>query len=178
MVALGLNKMHQNQVLHRDIKSDNILSDSSGNVKIADAGLSALLTYERKERHTQNGTILWMSPEIMQGKPYSKEIDVWSYGCYAYELATGKPPFSNLSSDRERFQAVLYFEPEPIGDSWSSDFSDFINMCLIKDSTKRWTIKQLLEHPFLKNMDVSACKMAFMDEYKAFMENGNHLIIP
>ena len=52
MVALGLNKLHQNQVLHRDIKSDNILSDSLGNVKIADAGLSALLTYERKERHT------------------------------------------------------------------------------------------------------------------------------
>ena len=114
----------------------------------------------------------------MQGKPYSKEIDVWSYGCYAYELATGKPPFSDFSSDRERFQAVLNQEPvPPIGNRWSSEFNDFISKCLIKDPSDRWTIERLLKHPFLKDMDVSACKTAFIDEYNEFIKNGNHLRI-
>ena len=75
-----------------------------------------------------------MSPEILQNRPYGKKADVWSYGCYAYELATGKTPFHNLPTN-ELIEAVKNQDPNPIDDPrWSDGFKDFISKCLIKDS--------------------------------------------
>ena len=92
-VALGLSKMHARQVLHRDIKSDNILTSASGEIKITDLGFSVFLSEQNEYRKTKKGTPNWVSPEIVKGVKYSKEIDVWSFGCFAVELATGFPPF-------------------------------------------------------------------------------------
>ena len=96
MTALGLLKMHSKNVLHRDIKSDNILCSRNGDVKIADLGFSVFLSKQVENRKTQKGTAHWMPPEIIQGITYSKEVDVWSFGCFAYELATGHAPFHEI----------------------------------------------------------------------------------
>ena len=92
-VALGLQKMHSHNILHRDIKSDNILCRPNGEIKIADMGFSVFLSEQQQYRSTQRGTPSWISPEIAQGVTYSKEVDVWAFGCFAWELAEGHPPF-------------------------------------------------------------------------------------
>ena len=95
-VALGLRDMHEHNVLHRDIKSDNILhSLENGEVKISDLGLSCALSQEKRLRVTEKGTKNWMAPEIFNHIQYAKSVDIWSYGCFAYELAMGVPPFSD-----------------------------------------------------------------------------------
>ena len=105
--AKGLLKMHNKNVLHRDIKSDNILSSRDGGVKLADLGFSVFLSNQEAYRKTKRGTPNWVSPEIAQGVKYSKEVDVWAFGCFAHELATGYPPFSNIRRRNELLKAII-----------------------------------------------------------------------
>ena len=107
MVAMGLREMHQMNILHRDIKSDNILCSTDGQIKIADLGFSVSLTQQDAFRRTRMGTAQWVSPEIIQKKPYSKEVDVWAFGIFAYELATGKPPFPINRGMESLFNTVI-----------------------------------------------------------------------
>ena len=89
----GLQALHMNSILHRDIKSDNVFIKSDGGVKLADLGLSVFLTQEERTRTTKCGTINWMSPELIDGQPYSKSVDIWAVGITAYEFANLMPPF-------------------------------------------------------------------------------------
>ena len=84
--------MHARNVIHRCIKSDDILCRSNGEIKIGDFGFSVMLSQEAPRRLTQRGTPSWVPPEIAKGVAYSKEVDVWSFGCFAFELAIGQPP--------------------------------------------------------------------------------------
>lgn len=116
-VALGLNYLHGNELVHRDIKSANLLLDwDTGLVKLADFGVSnhlfntsdlpkksttSLLPFQtpqlhqlKKARHSFVGTPCWMAPEILLNHDYDTKVDVWSFGITAIELASGKPPFS------------------------------------------------------------------------------------
>jgi len=120
-VALGLFKMHSKQVLHRDIKADNVLCSSTGEVKIADLGLSVFLCSEQSYRETRGGTANWVSPEIVEGTKYTSEVDVWAFGGLATELATGKPLFAEYTNKRDIFNAIVNEEPPAIPQRWSSD---------------------------------------------------------
>ena len=149
-VALGLQKMHYHNVLHRDIKSDNILCRPNGDIKIADLGLSIFLSEQQQYRITQKGTVGWFSPEIAQGVTYSKEVDVWAFGCFAFELAQGYPPWQDLANDISLLLYAIIHDPVPrIPSKWSDTFADFCNKCLLKTPEERWSINQLLNHEFL-----------------------------
>ena len=95
MAAKGLAEMHKQGILHRDIKSDNILCNRSGDIKLADLDISVFLTEEQPYRNTFCGTDEWMSPEILQKMPYAKEVDIWAFGAFIHELGSGDPPFTN-----------------------------------------------------------------------------------
>ena len=97
-ICHGLLALHQRNILHRDIKSDNVFLTEEGDVKLADLGFSVFLSEENQERTTVCGTISWMSPELLSGSPYAKSVDVWALGILAYEIATFLPPF--LHRDR------------------------------------------------------------------------------
>ena len=88
--------MHQSNILHRDIKAANILCRSNGDIKLADLGVSTYIAQDQLLRETRLGTPSFVSPEIAaEGKKYAKEVDVWAYGCFAFELVTGgNTPFS------------------------------------------------------------------------------------
>ena len=163
MVAMGLNEMHQKNILHRDIKSDNILCSSDGQIKIADLGFSVFLTQQEAFRRTRLGTAQWVSPEIIQQKPYSKEVDVWAFGIFAYELATGRPPFPSNRGTDSLFQTVLSSAAPPIPDKWSPRFSAFIDRCLDKNASTRATVAGLLGHEFLQG--AAECKQAWINDF-------------
>ena len=117
--AKGLDAMHRRNVLHRDIKSDNILYSADGEIKITDPGFSCFLSEQEAWRKTKKGTPNWVSPEIAAGVQYSKEIDVWSYGCFAYELATGNPPFANIRNKRQLVYNIINVDVPEITGNWS-----------------------------------------------------------
>ena len=127
-VASGLRDLHEKNVLHRDIKSDNILFKADGTIKIADLGFSVLLTKETERRMTSLGTLSWMSPEIAQGCPYAKEVDVWSFGCFAFELTKGSPPYNEHVADAGTFLEKLRSqdEIERLPAQYSDQFADFV----------------------------------------------------
>ena len=114
--------MHSRNVLHRDIKSDNILCDKRGAIKIADLGFSVFLSKQQDYRKTKRGTANWISPEIAQGVQYAKEVDIWSYGCFAYELATGNPPFAGVKNRHDLLYKIINENVPRIPRRWSANF--------------------------------------------------------
>ena len=117
-VAVGLAKMHSRKVIHRDIKSDNILCSEDGRVKVADLGFSTAQEKRRRKRELV-GTKSFMPPEILKGKKHNEKVDVWSFGCFAYELATGMPPFGDIDNESARMGKILYEKIPPIDiDIW------------------------------------------------------------
>jgi serine/threonine protein kinase len=94
-ILMGLACLHRQHRLHRDIKSDNILADFNGAVKIADFGFAAGLTEEQDKRKSVVGTPYWMAPELIRGQEYDAKVDVWSTGITAIEMAEGEPPHLN-----------------------------------------------------------------------------------
>ena len=91
----GLLFLHQRGIVHRDIKSDNILLNSKGDIKLADFGYATQLTSNRRETVSKVGTVCWMAPEIVASyrKKYDHKCDIWSLGIFAFELAYGEPPY-------------------------------------------------------------------------------------
>ena len=105
-LCVGLKALHVMNILHRDIKSDNIFISSDGSVKLADLGLSVFLTQETTHRQTKCGTINWMAPELIDGKPYSKSVDCWAVGITAYEFAALMPPFMSGDQNTDRYDIM------------------------------------------------------------------------
>ena len=85
--------------------------------------------------------------------PYSKEVDVWAFGCFAWELAEGEPPFFEPSDTRSCFIKIIQDEVPRINAKWSDTFADFVGKCFIKDPQERWTINQLLSHEFMQTAE-------------------------
>lgn len=151
LMLKGLSFMHRDHRMHRDIKSDNVLVDLKGHVKLADFGFAVNLTEENKKRRSVVGTPYWMAPELIRGLDYDAKIDVWSLGITAIEMAEGDPPLI----DEKPFRALLLITVNPppklsAEKSWSAEFRHFLRCCLMSDPTRRATTEQLLMHPFIK----------------------------
>ncbi|NXW66669.1 PAK3 kinase, partial [Eurystomus gularis] len=91
----GLDFLHSNHVIHRDIKSHNILLSLDGSVKLGGCCWpgSAVLTAEQSKRRSAVGTTYWMAPEIFTRKPYGPKVDIWSFGIVGFEMVEGAPPY-------------------------------------------------------------------------------------
>ncbi|KAK7153686.1 hypothetical protein R3I94_007160 [Phoxinus phoxinus] len=153
---LGLQHLHDNRIIHRDVKGNNILLTTDGGVKLVDFGVSAQLTSARLRRNTSVGTPFWMAPEVIACEQqydysYDARCDVWSLGITAIELADGDPPLAEMHPVKALFKIPR--NPSPTlrqPEHWCRSFSHFIAQCLIKDFETRPSVMHLLEHPFIK----------------------------
>ena len=152
MVLKGLQFLHAQRKIHRDIKAGNILLTDEGVAKLGDFGVSAQLTNSISKKISKIGTPYWMSPEVISQKSYDSKCDIWSLGITCIELAEGEPPYSEVRTFLV-MKKILNNPPKGLTNPnlWSNDFNDFIQKCLIFNPSQRPTAAQLLNHNFIKN---------------------------
>ncbi|XP_030475701.2 mitogen-activated protein kinase kinase kinase 1-like [Syzygium oleosum] len=151
----GLKYLHDQNVIHRDIKCANILVDASGSVKLSDFGLAKATNMN--DAKSFKGTLFWMAPEVVnnvKNRSYGVEADIWSLGCTVLEMSTRKRPYSNLNMMQALWK-IRRGEPPQVPKSLSRDAQDFICRCLQVNPNDRPSAAQLLDHPFVTKPSTS-----------------------
>ncbi|XP_047268510.1 MAP3K epsilon protein kinase 1 isoform X2 [Capsicum annuum] len=149
-VLEGLVYLHEQGVIHRDIKGANILTTKEGLVKLADFGVATKLTEADVNTHSVVGTPYWMAPEVIEMSGVCAASDIWSVGCTVIELLTCVPPYYDLQPMPALFRIVQDDHP-PIPDSLTPAITDFLRQCFKKDARQRPDAKTLLSHPWIQN---------------------------
>uniref|UniRef100_A0A6B2L9D5 Protein kinase domain-containing protein n=1 Tax=Arcella intermedia TaxID=1963864 RepID=A0A6B2L9D5_9EUKA len=157
----GVAFLHERNIIHRDIKAGNILFNREGKIRIADFGVSAILSTNDEKRTTMAGTWHWMAPEVFYPEDcgYDFKADVWSVGITCIELAYGTAPYSKARPN----QVIVYITknpppnldnhcvPDATAKKFSTPFKDLVEKCLQMDPDKRPTAAKLLNNKFFKH---------------------------
>uniref|UniRef100_M4B6B1 Protein kinase domain-containing protein n=1 Tax=Hyaloperonospora arabidopsidis (strain Emoy2) TaxID=559515 RepID=M4B6B1_HYAAE len=174
-VALAIRHLHQNDIIYRDLKLENVLVDSDGHVALTDFGMSKENMPEKGRTSTFVGTYQMMAPEVFSGKSYSRAVDWWALGVMVYEMIDGRTPF-NAKTNRlikERIVNVdLKFSPR-----FTEDAKDFVSKLLTKNEAARLGsgekgFEQIKCHPWFKGLDWDSVdrKEALFEGQYALME--------
>lgn len=154
----GLKYLHENGIVHCDLKCKNVLVGSSGNVKLADFGSAKRLKDSKADGvsvqvavQSIGGTPLWMAPEVLRNEGLDFALDIWSLGCTVIEMATGRPPWGTKTSNPVAavFEIACGHEKPQFPRHFSDEGLDFLARCLERDLKRRWSAEELLNHPFV-----------------------------
>ena len=128
-MCLGMKHIHDRKIIHRDIKGANVFLTKKGIVKIGDFGIAKVLSHTVQKARTMVGTPYYLSPEIVQSKPYNSKTDIWSMGVMLYELCALKPPFDAPSIHMLTMKIVrgVY---NPIPYNFSPELKGLVKKCL------------------------------------------------
>ena len=156
-ILKGLKYLHSQEpypVIHRDIKCSNLLVNQDGTLKLSDFGASKRLIEGNDitaVSHSLKGSPYWMAPEVAKRIGHSFPADIWSVGCTVVEMATGSPPWANLSKDvRGVLELIRSAEAPPeLPEELSDPCRNFVKRCLQIESYQRPTAQQLLLDPFI-----------------------------
>ncbi|XP_063115055.1 mitogen-activated protein kinase kinase kinase 19 isoform X3 [Cavia porcellus] len=155
-ILQGVAYLHENCVVHRDIKGNNVMLMPTGIIKLIDFGCAKRLAWaglngtHSDTLKSMHGTPYWMAPEVINESGYGRKSDIWSIGCTVFEMATGKPPLASM----DRMAAMFYIGAHrglmpPLPDHFSENAADFVRMCLTRDQHERPSAFQLLKHSFV-----------------------------
>ncbi|XP_023600891.1 mitogen-activated protein kinase kinase kinase 19 isoform X5 [Myotis lucifugus] len=156
-ILQGVAYLHENCVVHRDIKGNNVMLMPTGIIKLIDFGCAKRLAWagvngtHSDMLKSMHGTPYWMAPEVINESGYGRKSDIWSVGCTVFEMATGKPPLASM----DRVAAMFYIGAHrglmpPLPEHFSENAADFVRVCLTRDQHERPSAVQLLKHSFLK----------------------------
>jgi protein-serine/threonine kinase len=158
-VAIALKYVHDAGIVHRDIKCANVLVTEDGRIQLCDFGVSGVLENQVSKRTTIIGTPHWMAPEIVEhlgsefpGVSYGAEIDCWAFGCMVFEMATGRPPNSNVPP--HKLGLTLNLRAPRLDDAkYPQDLCDFTAFCLEQQPDQRPNATQIMSHPYVSNTE-------------------------
>jgi len=175
-MLLALDFLHNNKVIHRDLKAGNVLLTAEGDVKLADFGVSALNTRTKQRRDSFIGTPYWMAPEVVmcetvKDSPYDYLADIWSFGVTLIEFAEMEPPNNDMHPMRVLIK-IQKSDPPTLNNPrrWTKPFNDILKRCLVKDPEGRPTALELLSDPFLANAMDKKPILNLLSEAKAEVE--------
>lgn len=163
-IMQALAELHQRNIIHRDIKSDNVLIGTDGQVKLTDFGFAAVTEDRLGKRSTMVGTPYWMAPEVVTKQPYTTAVDVWSLGIMTMEMIDGEPPYMDQDPVKALYLIATHGSPEIKNpEELSPQLLDFLQSCLQLKPELRPSAAELLKHPFLTG------KLADYEEMKKLM---------
>ncbi|XP_063036847.1 serine/threonine-protein kinase PAK 1-like [Melospiza melodia melodia] len=168
----GLHFLHSRQVIHRDIKSCNVLVGTDGSVKLGDFGLCAQLSPEHSKRSSSVGTPSWMAPEVVRGEAYGPKVDIWSLGIMGLEMVEGEAPYQREARLRV-FELLERNGPPKLQNPrhHSALLRDFLRCCLQADEDRRWSAQELLQHPFVTSGHPASSLAALIISAKRVQED-------
>ncbi|XP_022753116.1 mitogen-activated protein kinase kinase kinase 18-like [Durio zibethinus] len=177
-ILQGLNYLHVNGMVHCDIKSQNILIGEEG-AKIADLGYAKLMgkvsLNEGFGTSAFSGTPVFMAPEVARGEEQGFEADIWALGCTIIEMSTGNSPWPELNDPVSALYKIGFSGDLPEIPKWLSEKGkDFLGKCLRRDAKERWTAKELLQHPFMEelNTHLKEAKESAMNSPSCVLDKG------
>ncbi|CAG8457462.1 13291_t:CDS:2 [Gigaspora rosea] len=166
-ILKALVYLHSLQRIHRDVRSDNVLLNVRGDIKLTDFGHAVQLTDTEPHRKSFVGTPYWMAPEVIKTLPYDTKVDIWSLGVLLIEMVEGAPPYMDIPP----LKAISLIAQKGLPDlsnpeRWSDSLKNFIASCTETDVSKRKTAKEMLSHPFLEHVSTSSDFQQIIKEYQ------------
>ena len=149
-ICLALKHIHEKKIIHRDLKSGNVFLMKNGLVKLGDFGIAKGFQNTMDKAKTMVGTPYYLSPEILENKPYDSKSDIWSLGVLLYEMMTFKMPF-NANSLPMLSVKILRGNYTPPPAVYTKDLREIVTKCLLVDPKKRPTIQEILRMPIIQN---------------------------
>ena len=149
-ICLAIKHIHEKKIIHRDLKSGNIFLMKNGLVKLGDFGISKRFQKTMDKAKTFIGTPYYLSPEIINGKPYDSKSDIWSLGVLLYEMMTFKMPFNanSLPMLSVKIMRGQYIPPPTI---YTKDLRELVTKCLTVEPKNRPSIQEILRMPIIQN---------------------------
>ena len=164
----GIQYLHDNKIMHRDLKSANLFLLKDGTLKIGDLNVSIIAKNDLA--FTQTGTPYYAPPEIWKEKPYNYKCDIWSAGCIIYEICTLHPPFRGTNF-KGLCNNIIKGEYCDIGNNYSNDLRNLLKMMIVVNPEKRFNVKQIL------NSDIVKRKMKEINFCEENCSNGEKALL-